>query len=184
MRRRQCIISQLLTYLLNRLLNFCFFCCCCFFFISSLFIGEGKYAKELKSLRENIVRYVLFNTTDSSLFILKEANNQSNLSVTELNRTRLERRAILSIEQIATTSALDSAQYTGSSAQNFTKQPSSSDDESVIIDYLVEFRNKIIEIERDYKFHGQNCTEYSRWNFFSSLLFTITVMSTVGYGKS
>jgi hypothetical protein len=47
---------------------------------------------------------------------------------------------------------------------------------------LIEFRKKIIDIEKMYKFSGQNCTTDSKWNFFSALLFTVTVMSTVGYG--
>jgi hypothetical protein len=158
-------------------------------------LGEGKYAKELKTLRENIVRYVLFNTSDSSLFILKEAGssslssfNQSNQSAVVMtanaNRTRrhVQQRSIEPITLVTTQFHQEAT--SASSLSNFSNQLSYFDEDSVIIvDYLIDFRNKIIEIERDYKFHGQNCTEYTRWTFFSSLLFTITVMSTVGYGK-
>jgi hypothetical protein len=47
---------------------------------------------------------------------------------------------------------------------------------------LEDFRDKIIEISHHHKYTGKDCEEASRWSFFSSLLFTISTMSTVGYG--
>lgn len=48
--------------------------------------------------------------------------------------------------------------------------------------WLEEFRKKILEIESNTNYFGQNCSKDTKWNFFASLLFTITVISTVGYG--
>jgi hypothetical protein len=51
-----------------------------------------------------------------------------------------------------------------------------------IDEMLVDFRNLVLSIEGTNKFSGQDCAENSRWNFYSSLLFTITIITTIGYG--
>ena len=47
---------------------------------------------------------------------------------------------------------------------------------------LIEFRRKIIEIQVNTSYYGQDCARDSKWSLFSALLFTITTISTVGYG--
>jgi hypothetical protein len=47
---------------------------------------------------------------------------------------------------------------------------------------LEQFRDEVIEISYNYRYSGRECGEDSKWTFFSSLLFTITLMSTVGFG--
>lgn len=66
--------------------------------------------------------------------------------------------------------------------QNYSDFTSPKEKSFFINQCLTDFRKKIIDIEAETKYSGQNCTTHSRWNFFSSLLFTITVISTVGYG--
>ena len=53
---------------------------------------------------------------------------------------------------------------------------------SGIDEILIGFRNKILQIEIETEYVGQDCTLDSKWHFFSALLFTITLISTVGYG--
>lgn len=52
----------------------------------------------------------------------------------------------------------------------------------LIRSFLVEFRRKIIEIQVNTSYYGQDCVLDSKWSLSSSLLFTITSVSTVGYG--
>lgn len=47
---------------------------------------------------------------------------------------------------------------------------------------LIEFRRKVIEIQLNTSYYGQDCVLDSKWSLFSALLFTITTISTVGYG--
>ncbi len=51
-----------------------------------------------------------------------------------------------------------------------------------IVDYLQTFQAGIYERRDDYRYTGQNCSNSSLWNFPSNLLFTITVITTIGYG--
>ena len=57
-------------------------------------------------------------------------------------------------------------------------------DKFLILDmYLSEYIKSIHEIGSENLFTGQNCTTESRWEFYSALLFTMSTMSTVGYGN-
>jgi hypothetical protein len=52
--------------------------------------------------------------------------------------------------------------------------------EEYIDNMLRNFRTAILEIEYKYKYFGKDCVENSKWKFFSSLLFTITAITTIG----
>ena len=57
-------------------------------------------------------------------------------------------------------------------------------DKLLILDkYLNEYIKSIHEIGGQNLYTGQNCAEESRWEFYSALLFTMSIMSTVGYGN-
>jgi hypothetical protein len=58
-----------------------------------------------------------------------------------------------------------------------------NDDQYTYINLLLrEFRRQIIEIQENTTYYGQDCELDSKWNLFSSILFTITTISTIGYG--
>ena len=48
--------------------------------------------------------------------------------------------------------------------------------------WLTDFRDKIISLNSHYKYTGQDCEGQSMWAYFSSVLFTFSVVSTIGYG--
>ena len=48
--------------------------------------------------------------------------------------------------------------------------------------WLKDFRDNIIALNSDYKYRGQDCETQSMWTYFSSVLFTFSVVSTIGYG--
>ena len=45
---------------------------------------------------------------------------------------------------------------------------------------LKEFGEKIRVISSDYGFTGQNCDQDNLWEYFSALLFTVTIVTTIG----
>jgi hypothetical protein len=47
---------------------------------------------------------------------------------------------------------------------------------------LMDFRDIILEIQLNTSYFGQDCKKNTKWSFSSSLLFTITIISTIGYG--
>jgi len=47
---------------------------------------------------------------------------------------------------------------------------------------LYELRDRLIENNRIYNYHGQDCIRDTSWIIESSLLFSISLITTIGYG--
>ena len=45
---------------------------------------------------------------------------------------------------------------------------------------LQDFRDQILQINADYKYYGQDCVNDSQWNLLSAILFTMSIVSTLG----
>jgi len=71
---------------------------------------------------------------------------------------------------------------------SMTASDSSKDNSTVatenLVALLVDFRNQVLSVRGSYYYTGQDCsTDSSVWNFLNVLLFTITIVSTIGYGQ-
>jgi hypothetical protein len=75
----------------------------------------------------------------------------------------------------------DSCSLNSSSLQNEIDKKNDMNDQT-IDNYLKNHRTITIKIFEKYGYYGQNCANTTDWSFFPSLLFTFTIISTVGYG--
>ncbi|UJR15593.1 hypothetical protein I4U23_002529 [Adineta vaga] len=48
---------------------------------------------------------------------------------------------------------------------------------------LYEYREFVIHASSRYRYYGDDCTLSNKWTFANSLLFAITIMTTIGYGN-
>jgi hypothetical protein len=46
---------------------------------------------------------------------------------------------------------------------------------------LQDFRDSILSISSDYNYSGQDCVSDSQWNIISAILFTLSILSTIGF---
>ena len=135
--------------------------------------GSGIFNKELKSLREKLKLVITYNISLEDLDP-NYSKNKSNITYTNnLFETTTSRNEYSNNFDYAINNAMNLTR----SSNNSIKEPYYS------INILLEqFRDEIIEISYNYRYSGRECSEDSKWTFFSSLLFTITLMSTVGFG--
>lgn len=133
--------------------------------------------KEVKYYREEIVRYVIFNVSSNEGAIIDENNDLYSNSYSYINYTNND----------GSGSLFDNQTYESSNSLMYRKHNNLNNSTNETVDkyyriniLLEDFRRKIIEIENVNKYTGQDCVEDSKWNFFSALLFTITIVSTVG----
>jgi hypothetical protein len=51
-----------------------------------------------------------------------------------------------------------------------------------IVDLVENFTNDVYDRKNNFRYTGQNCSNTTGWTFPSALLFTITIITTIGYG--
>ena len=115
--------------------------------------GEIKFEAVVKTLRETLVNYITYNITDNEY---ESAIYNTNSSVFSFNPE---------------------------SAYLLTNSTNDEDKFLILDKYLDQFIKSVLEVESQNLYSGQDCVEGSRWGFYSALLFTMSIMSSVGYGN-
>ncbi|RNA30940.1 T family of potassium channels 7-like [Brachionus plicatilis] len=73
-------------------------------------------------------------------------------------------------------------QYNISSVSTETNKDNETVANTKIESWLSDFRDQVFEIRSTYSYSGQDCTTSSKWSFPRSLLFVMTIFTTIGYG--
>jgi len=122
--------------------------------------GKGKLMKTVQELKDDIVSYVLYNVTNIDLNTgEKKPELKKNISMAD------------AFDNYYIRTETENGIYIGKL------------NESNIIDLMLkDYRNEIHNIDSKFKYRGQDCVEDTRWTFSSALLFSLTVISTIGYG--
>jgi hypothetical protein len=175
--------------------------CNILFLIKKKTEGKGKFEKEVKHYRDSIMFYIVYNVTEEDLADLSSTSTTTSLSPASLffnytNDTSASTNSEFDFSFIDSNTTGKSSSNTSASPDTTTrakttqvdlaleihKQKRARDKYYRIDEMLVDFRNLVIAIDDTNKFSGQDCVENSRWNFYSALLFTITIITTIGYG--
>jgi hypothetical protein len=56
------------------------------------------------------------------------------------------------------------------------------DNNLILVNLFKDYRNQVLDNSDTYLYTGQNCDKVTRWNLASSFLFTLTLITTIGYG--
>jgi hypothetical protein len=78
---------------------------------------------------------------------------------------------------------------TSPSASTITTATYSLDKDNQTVAYatigsmLYDYRDFIIDIGAKYRYYGDDCSLVNKWTFLNSLLFAITIITTIGYGN-
>ena len=154
--------------------------------------GQGKYYSELKHLRETLK--AIGNNLTATEFFNRVDRLKTVSQTADLHQYSLHRSTNFSDYAINVLKRGDN-----SSSSFSSRSASEQHDPNVLLalggnvdllvevehridDLLREFRNNVLMIEEKYKFYGQNCTTDYKWKFFPAILYSVTVISTVGYG--
>lgn len=128
--------------------------------------GKGVYMRKLDTLKDELIRYILYNITNVELAAINQFNGK-NFTNSNSSTSNIDRSMVNNIDML---NEIESNQTLTTTA------------EMEIDEMLRKFRSDILLIDLKYKYNGQDCIENSRWKFFSSLLFSISAITTIGYG--
>jgi hypothetical protein len=67
---------------------------------------------------------------------------------------------------------------------NVTAGSNSTETNAIMTKYLLDFRESIFSVESNYIYTGQSCVAASRWTLTSSLLFSLSIVTTIGNTNS
>ena len=141
--------------------------------------GDGfRYCKQISKFLFShiglVIMVVAYTCAGSFLFILLEEHNEA------IQCEEGKGQESTNIVNLKST-LLSYIQF------NITSVPGgdpSKDNETVanakIETWLTSFRDQVLEIKSDYSYDGSDCSN-TKWTFSNSLLFAVTIVTTIGY---
>ena len=81
------------------------------------------------------------------------------------------------------TTTVPSAPLSLPTATYVTTKDNSTEAQAKIGTMLLDFRDFVINSGAQYRYYGDDCTVINKWTYPNSLLFAITIITTIGYGN-
>ena len=85
-------------------------------------------------------------------------------------------------EELDSILAYDDATKTESKLVKLNELKPTEVNELLVTNILYKIRNLALANQQSYRYFGQNCSALTVWSFPSALLFTLTLVTTIGYG--
>lgn len=132
--------------------------------------------KHLCSYIGLIVAVIVYSVVGAIVFTFIEAYNEARncqigLGEENTNIYKLQSQLILYVQQNVTANSNDK------SKDNITVATETIDQ------WLIDFKDSLMSNQGNYGFSGQDCTNGLKWSFTGALLFTVTIITTIGYGQ-
>lgn len=93
------------------------------------------------------------------------------------------RQKIVAYVLYNTTAAPPSAPLAIPTATYVTAKDNNTEAQVKIGVMLMDFRNFVLGSSAQYRYYGDDCSVINKWTFPNSLLFAITIITTIGYGN-
>lgn len=129
-----------------------------------------------------VVLVIVYSVAGGFLFELLERHREKvNCQIAHgehsAKMTALKQEIVSYIRYNTTGSTASSSLFYGYDKDNSTQAYEK------IANMLIEFREFVIENGGKYRFYGDDCSVTNKWTFANSLLFAITIITTIGYGN-
>lgn len=104
----------------------------------------------------------------------EKINCQEKIAEQQREITQLKQRIVYYVENNATPTDNRPIQQADNTTVAFEK----------IHRMLLDYRNVVIRISAKYRMYSDDCSVVNKWTFPNSLLFAITIITTIGYGNT
>jgi flagellar basal body-associated protein FliL len=97
--------------------------------------------------------------------------------------TKLKQQIVAYIQYNTTSPSASAISYSAPTSTYVTEKDNQTVAYATIGSMLYDYRDFVINLGTKYRYYGDDCSQVNKWTFLNSLLFAITIVTTIGYGN-